>query len=486
MADLEALIAQWMALPPQQAQGFYEEQVFPAVLREVVPRERQRWGLTEGTPGYETMVLTLGTSPEPLIISLSVWRPERVLLLATAESRSLVDRVCAQTGLSWGQVDLREVDRTDPGPLYREIKDAYHRWGRPQRGAADITGGTKVMVAGAAMAASTLGFDVVYVGWGRYLSEQRRPYPGTEQVFRVSNPLVELGDLDFQTARAMADRRDYGGASGVLERLAGKAPGEASLVYRLWGALCRTYEAWDLLDLEAARRFAEEVRRLLDQHGRLAQLEPLRGQEAFLAAQAEALDLLAQRLPRKAAALPVQDLTDPQLMSAVLSTIYHAALRREGSGRRDMAALLWYRLLEMLEQSRLAQLGLDTAVPDWEAFGQRVGRSEEELLAGLNEVRGRFKHRLLEELPSPVALVDGYELLAAVEEEPLCVELGRLVHQVQRRNLSIYAHGYAFVSEQDLQDFRKLGEEILERFFRTTGWDRAAWDGLAFLTWEEG
>jgi CRISPR-associated protein (TIGR02710 family) len=470
-------------MPADEAQEFYDREVFPRVLDEVVPRERAKMGLSGDEAGYEVMVLPLGTSPEPLIISLAVWRPRRVLLLPTAQSRPLVERVRREAGLSEEQVDVREVLPNDPLPLYTEIRNAYQRWGRPDRGAVDITGGTKVMAAGSGMAASALKFDVVYV-WGkeRYLEQYRHPEPGTEKVMRIENPLSVLGDLDFQAACAMAERHDYGGARCIMDELARKVPGEGALVYGIWARLGRAYEAWDLLQVGRAAQELEALEAGLDQHWRLPYLARLTSRREQLRAQRAAVVLLAQRLPVQAAALPVADLADAQLMCAVIGTLYQAALRREAAGRLDMAALLWYRLLEVLEQSRLAALGLDTAKPDYAALAKQLGRTLEDLLAAYNVQRQGMDLSPMEALPDPVDLVAGYLLLAAVGQ-PLVLRLNSLREQTSQRNFSIYAHGYSFVSEKNLRTFRSLAEEVLGRYLTAVGIEAARLEELAFVPW---
>ena len=45
--------------------------------------------------------------------------------------------------------------------------------------------------------------------------------------------------------------------------------------------------------------------------------------------------------------------------------LYHNALRREAQGKHDTACLILYRLLEWIEQHRLAGYKIDTRNPDY-------------------------------------------------------------------------------------------------------------------------
>ena len=51
-------------------------------------------------------------------------------------------------------------------------------------------------------------------------------------------------------------------------------------------------------------------------------------------------------------------LCDQELIAALMFTMYQNALIREDQEKYDMSTLLFYRLLEMIEQRRLARYGL--------------------------------------------------------------------------------------------------------------------------------
>jgi len=77
------------------------------------------------------MVLTLGTSYEPLVLSISVLKPEKVLILYTDKSHHLLDDVIEFTKLKPSQYVATDVDAENPLQLYRKIKDVYEKWGDP-------------------------------------------------------------------------------------------------------------------------------------------------------------------------------------------------------------------------------------------------------------------------------------------------------------------------------------------------------------------
>jgi len=473
-------------LEGREAKEFLDEIVFPAEAAKVVREERARYGLEGKDTPYPHMILTLGMSPQPLVLSLLIWRPRKVLLLVTAQSRSYVEWVRRHTEkeLAWENVDVREVGDGDPARLYQEIMDAYERWGRPAHGAIDITGGKKGMGAAAAQAATIIGFAVLYVDYARYLPDKRLPEPGTEYLTVLPNPLLVMGDIEVSQAVALTENHEYRGAADILEGLANRVPGAVSLYYEVLALICRAYQAWDALDLASAGPEMGRARGKLRQHGReggVRQLTALAAKDHLLARQEEAILVLQKNLPAEAVPLPLDRLTDPAVVKALLGTLYHMALRREAVGRLDMAGLLWYRLLEVMEQARLAQMGLDTSRPDYEVLAERIGVGRGELLERYSKLSAKLNRSGVTGLPDQISLVSGYVLLAAAGKG-LCRDLNRLSDLVHLRNYSIYAHGYSFTGERNYRAFKKLAEEIRDVFMEEAGMDKKELDELAFIS----
>lgn len=104
------------------------------------------------------------------------------------------------------------MDETSPLDIYREIKQAYLVWKRPKKLYIDFTGGTKAMSAAAAMAGSVIDVQMVYVGCTDYLADFRKPYPGTETVYFIENPLEIFGDLEIEKAMVLFNKANFSGA----------------------------------------------------------------------------------------------------------------------------------------------------------------------------------------------------------------------------------------------------------------------------------
>ena len=118
----------------------------------------------------------------------------------------------------------REVNETDPLDIYREIKAAYLKWSRPDKMYIDFTGGTKSMSAAAAMAGAVINVQLIYIGTTHYLADFRKPEPGSETLYYISNPVEIFGDLEIEKAFALFDKYNYAGARKKLEELKESVP----------------------------------------------------------------------------------------------------------------------------------------------------------------------------------------------------------------------------------------------------------------------
>lgn len=120
----------------------------------------------------DVLIVTLGTSPEPIINCVSSLRPERVVFLCSTESAMLVEQVLAKVPIADFQVErdvevlqqrkrssdghevINELDRLDC--VYTHSLDLFSAIRKAQPGCritVDYTGGTKTMTTGLAMAA---------------------------------------------------------------------------------------------------------------------------------------------------------------------------------------------------------------------------------------------------------------------------------------------------------------------------------------------
>ena len=419
---------------------------------------------------YDGMILSLGTSFEPLVLSIRVLKPDRVCFLFTEASREFLDPVVKFTGLSLSQCDSRLVDKDNPLQIYQAIKDIYREWGYPSNLALDFTGGTKAMSGGSAMAGGLIGAEMVYIASSKYLANLRRPFPGSEHLEFIPNPYQVFGDLEEEKAFASIAKYDYQNAYRIFAEIESQVLDPRR--YHVLSLLCRTYDAWDNLDIQTARTnmaaVVEDVRRFaaFQKDFILAKKLPI------LELQLQALNSLNNRFStlckglksrKHKEALEIPDiLGDREFVLALMFTLYCNARRREEQGKYDMASLLLYRLLELISQVRLAAYGLDTVLPDYALLPQGL----DELLAKINAKSEKCKNiRPMLELPEQISLLAGYLILAGLEDElALSIHLDRLQGQVAARNSNIFAHGFDFIDASTCHKFRELVDSVFGVF----------------------
>ena len=160
-------------------------------------------------------------------------------------------------------------------------------------------------------------------------------------------------------------------------------------------------------------------------------------------------------------------------------------MTREEQEKYDMATLLMYRLLEMIEQRSLSKYNLFVSNMKYEEMELNKTRhkellslSREEqvewLRKGVYDIKAKmFNGRIPEYLPNPVSLLEGFILLAALGDPIVCEtnengmnQLKQIRSKVFLRNNSIFAHGLGPVSKQDYEKFRDFVVKMFERLCR--------------------
>lgn len=481
--SLQELTEIWMSMErktfPQRekAERFYEKNMLRLIVENYKNRNEDM--IFEKV---DYLILSVGTSYEPLILNISLLSPERILFLYTAETEYILEKIVAFLRLKSTVYQKKMVDATDPLSVYYEIKQAYLSWERPSKVYIDFTGGTKTMSASAALAGSLIDVQLVYVGTENYLPDFRKPKPGSELLYYIDNPVEVFGDLELEKVFALIERYNYAGAAEKLYHLKENIPDplnrqQINFVY----LLVRIYEKWDALEFRSAYKMMEQLLREMKRDYRMHKNILMMDFQIDLNNQFKLLAQL-QKIPDLIAAKEqIHILGNKSMMSALTFTMYANAIRREQQEKYDMATLLLYRLLEMIEQSRLMFYGIYITKPDYGCTDfskaakcyQNMEKNEQINLFKnkVHEIRTNlFKGDQEYYLPRPIALLDGFILLAALED-PMLVEDGRTGNQLQKirtmvylRNNSIFAHGLGPVKENDYYRFRNFVQEMFEKY----------------------
>lgn len=115
-----------------------------------------------GYEDVEYLMMSVGTSYEPLVLNIRLLKPEKILFLYTEKTKTTLDRIVDYCRLNISAIEMEKVSETDPVCIYQEIKRAYLKWDKPEKLYIDFTGGTKAMSAAATMAGSLISVQLVY------------------------------------------------------------------------------------------------------------------------------------------------------------------------------------------------------------------------------------------------------------------------------------------------------------------------------------
>lgn len=485
MDELQQAAAEWMGLERktlkqrEEANLFYDKHVMKLVEKEFI-RNNKEYVFEQ----VDYLILSVGTSYEPIVLSINLFKPKKILFLYTEKTEKVLNKITKYSRLNCDRFYKREVHETEPIDIYKEIKEAYLKWGKPEKMYIDFTGGTKSMSVAAAMAGAMINVQLVYIGSDDYLVDFRKPNPGSEQLYYISNPMEIFGDLEIEKALVLFGEDNYSGAREKLEVLKESVPDprirqQLNFVY----LLAHAYEAWDSLEFEQTH---ESMMQLVQQMERDRKLngkfilmdsfERLKRQEILLHELSNIPPLMKERKN-------MEVLQDDRMIFSLMFTMFENARIREKQEKYDMATLLLYRLLELIEQRRLSCYGLFVSRMEYlniqydlQKTPEFAGLSKEEQLSLLKKkveqikkmVFGKFSGNYL---PEQVSLLEGYIILLALGDEISQNRNGRHIDKLKRirsmvylRNNSIFAHGLGAVSNDDFQRFKQFVTGMFQDF----------------------
>lgn len=155
--DLKEFTQEWMQLERKtleqrrQADEFYESNLMALIEEDFIERNQEK--VCEKA---EYIVISVGTSYEPIVLNIKLFTPQRILFLYTDKTEKTLNKIVRYCSLEPDTYEKRRVSETDPLDIYREIKRYYLEWNKPDKMYIDFTGGTKAMSAAAAMAGALM------------------------------------------------------------------------------------------------------------------------------------------------------------------------------------------------------------------------------------------------------------------------------------------------------------------------------------------
>lgn len=235
----------------------YFAELFPGIRGKFLDRMKSKHpGIYEKHKkrSYHHLILTVGDSPEPLVLSITFLKPKKILFLYTKQTESklkLIEREVRKIVPEEEDPDYyrERIDGSDTTSIYKAIKE-YHKSeiAEDETVAIDITGGKKSMIGGASLAAAILNYHLFYVDNEGYDSKERRPQDGKEFLNLLPNPYLTLGDLKQVRAIDAFNRGNYEYAmemfGDIYCNISGAGVSEIETRYEITFSLAECYLNW--------------------------------------------------------------------------------------------------------------------------------------------------------------------------------------------------------------------------------------------------
>jgi CRISPR-associated protein (TIGR02710 family) len=413
----------------------------------------------------DVLIVTLGTSVQPIINCIRSLGPDRVVFLCSMETMSLVHTVREEVLLpdfsetrdvvvlqqrqrsSDSEEVCNELDQLDR--VYIRALNLFTELRKQIPGCrliADYTGGTKTMTIGLAMAAIDDGAVNMHLT-GNDRSRGKTALIGYSAPFAVSTAAIHARRLQDRELPALLKRHDYAAARQAVRRVQGYAEPDSGRLrgLRRLEALLVALDAWDCFDHRKA-------------HDVLAQLEDRRLDQPLLFPLKRVIG--SRRLLDRAANEQQWPKMKGHGLEAVEDLLRNAE-RRATQERFDDAVGRLYRALELNAQlllkvavtEKVGPEGIDTGRVDLDCLPASIQLHWRELAA--------TKAAGVQAQTFRIGLSDSYDLLADLDH-PTGLEWKEqrktMVSALETRNQSLFAHGFAPIG---FAQWRSFSEKVI-------------------------
>ncbi|HCT36318.1 MAG TPA: TIGR02710 family CRISPR-associated protein [Firmicutes bacterium] len=391
------------------------------------------------------MVITLGALA-PTVNSINHTKPEFVCFLV---SEKTLDTRTQVLDLIDCQPQTHTIITYDPQSVSdcyekaRECIDYVQKAGYACEDViVDITGGTKPMAGGLAVAAASLGYRFRYVG-GERDAATGLVKDGNEEIITDENFFDLFAVEERKQIKLLFNRAQYGGAKTIAELAAAKARPDWRIFFEALRRLIEGYELWD--------RFEHNKGRVALKEGAQKLQEFLTIQQRYQSQFQPFLDGVEQNLAF------LNDLTrdakgGSRLCNLFVNDLLANARRRAQEGAYDDAAARLYSAIERRAQVLLLDgYKIDTS-----------GVMPEQIPDALrDEYQERYCGR---DGAIQIPLMAAYRLLAALGDPSgqKVIADDRLKDLLAARNDSILAHGISPIGPDTYQKLYQIALDLAD------------------------
>lgn len=377
------------------------------------------------------LIISLGSSPDPIIKTIDSFQPEIICCLASQGSVTLYGQI--QSTVCHKPVDgwhlILTADHESFGACYEAalncLRIVTERGCRGNEILVDITGGTKVMSAGLAAATMPEGCQINYVSGSRREKDGLGAVcTGTEYHRTEDSIYNQLAIEEHKGIVLFFQRAHFSAARTLADQALAKARPDQQVYFKALTHVLEGFELWDRFDHRAAYRLLDQGARELTQYRQICRL----GKSAFLDGIHADICFLARLLDESGGG--------KRLCRLSMIDLIANAERRALEGFFDDAVARLYRAIEMQAQIALVERGIQTNDVSPEAIPPTI---RDELLAAHKGRDGRIR------LPLQAA----YRMLDAFGDPvgKAFMKDCRINGLLNARNSSILAHGFQPVKQ---------------------------------------
>lgn len=410
--------------------------------------------MTDAAP-HILLICTVGGSADPILFSLNEHKPERVIFIASGDTKPQLtdghfclpasrDKPPRPTIFSPANASVIVVEPQEFPSCLKVIRshtpmvEGWLSHGVGYKIVADITGGTKVMSAALALAARNWKCDIAYVaGKDRGPNNTGTVESGSEDPTQHTNPWAELGYETIDQFKLFFNKCNFGAAKTIAEEHRNNiADSPLKTQLAAMAQLAEAYECWEGFDHLKAEETLRRTR--------------ARQTDSLIAA--IGAEIKWQTIDENLKCL--QNIKSPTASLEIIADLIANAERRAKEARYDDAVARLYRATEAIAQYRLMATH---SINAGEVAAEQLPQTLQTKWAGRFNGRDYIK----------LALQDDYELLCGLGD-PLGVRFFALSPDPQKswlnaRNDSILAHGFHPVRETTYKTIKDNVDELYRK-----------------------
>lgn len=298
----------------------------------------------------KAMIISLGSSPTPLIKSLEEYHPPVVIFMASHDSITMEGEVLKDYPK---KPTVRSEITEDPNSMFECYKAARRCVERvrecdPKQVMIDYTGGTKVMSAALVLATAGYPFQFNYVG-GETRDRNKQGLgivtDGHERMFTEMSPWSVFAEEERRQAVTLFNKRRYAAVIQIIQDFTREAPYQIKQYLAFVNQISEGLLHWDQFDHVTALRKIEKGIESLTSYIAIYRDQSL----------ADFLDNIERSRMRLASIIERTEVL--QRMDAILVTdLMNNARRRMADKRFDDAAARIYRALELYGQIAFCEI----------------------------------------------------------------------------------------------------------------------------------